>query len=356
MASYHVRPYRSEDAGGLRDVLVATYGEAAPSQATYDWWAFGCPTAESGFMVAESEGTIAGVQPMEMFAFTDGERTSKGGVLTGVAVHPDFRRRGIFSALISACEEEAWRRGCDFVTTMPNERSRPGFLKLDYCDLGRRRFLARAVDGAGLGKMLAGRMAPLGWCAGKALEASQRLFKTGPRGNNAEVREVRSFDDAVDEVDQAHRRLFPGVRIRRDAAWWRWRYEQSPSRNYRILEARAGNQLMGIAVTVSEERHGTAITYVMDIAMRDTGSAAALLRAVCASAQEAGAQVVASVVSSREMLTLFRKNGFFAAPLWMPIKRFYSVVRFNPARERELPTQWRRIEGWNQTLGDWDNL
>ncbi len=353
---YTIRLYAPADALGVQEVLRATYGAQAPAQATYEWWAFGCPEATNGAMVAESDGRVVGMQPMEIFAFTDAGMTVKGGVLTGVTVHPDFRRQGIFSALIKACEQEAWRQDAEFVTTMPNERSRPGFHKMGYCDLGRRRFLIRPVDARDFGRKMAGPLSVLGAATGAAFGAVQAVAKRLPRVGESRVSEVRNVDEAIEEIEPIHNSFFPGLRMRRSAAWWRWRYLESPLRRYRLFEARADGQLAGVAATIKDERDGVTITYLMDAAVRTVAALQSLVAAVITSAKADGAQAVAAVVSAPAMVRSLRQSGFWVVPLWAPIKLFYSVARFNPARESQTPAAWRQIENWNQTLGDWDNL
>jgi len=158
-----IRSYRAEDAAGVRSVMAASYGPDATPGPIFDWWHFGCPVAASGFLVAEVSGRIVGLQPMELLPYEWAGRRLTGATLTGVVVHPEFRRRGLFSSLVQACEREAWRRGADFVTTMPNDRSRPGFLKLGYRDPGRRQLLVLPLNGRKLAQRVVGRHWPLYW-------------------------------------------------------------------------------------------------------------------------------------------------------------------------------------------------
>lgn len=340
----------------MREVLAATYGAEATPSATFDWWSFGCPDATSGFMLAEVAGRVVGVQPLEVFPFTNDGEQLKGGLLTGVAVHPDFRRQGIFSALVKACEQEAWKQGADFVTTMPNERSRPGFLKLGYVDPGRRRLLVRPLAPRALSQG-ALRLPLLGSTVGWVAELGQALLKPGPQPSGSSVREIGGIPEDVEELNEAHARLFPGLRMQRSRAWWRWRYEQSPLRRYRFFEARdVGQKSSGVAVVTFETRDKVPVAYLMDVVVRDSGVLSELLGQVFAAAREGGAHVICAVASSSKMVRALRRAGFWLVPQWAPVKRFYTVVRFNPEREARLPVSWRQIGNWYQMLGDWDNL
>jgi predicted N-acetyltransferase YhbS len=350
--NFSIRPFRPGDAAGVREVLAASYGAEATPAPTYDWWSFGCPSAASGFMVAEADGRIAGVQPMEIFACNAGGKNLKGALLTGVAVHPDFRRRGIFSALVKACEAEAWRQGAAFVTTMPNEKSRPGFLKSGYTDLGRRQLLARPVRAAALG----GKFIPvLGYLAGAVGGAVQAVVKTIPAASDISIRKVTAIPAEIETLVARHEQLFPGLRLQRGADWLRWRFLESPLRKYHLLEARdASGKLAGFAAVTLDDREKFRACYLMDLFVGEKKYAADFLRALVELARRESAGAVAAVVSSPALAEALGCAGFWAVPDWLPLKRFYSVAKFNP--QQPVPAEWQTLAGWYQTLADWDNL
>lgn len=349
---FRIRPWHPGDAPGVREVLEASYGQAATPASVYDWWSFGPHKHPGGFMVAEAEGRVVGVQPMGFHAYNDGSRSLKGGLLTGVAVHPEFRRLGIFTALIKACEAEAWRQGADFVTTMPNEKSRPGFLKLGYTDLGRRSLLLRPLRASALG----GRFIPvMGHLGGAGFACLQALLKPERTTAAVQTQEVTTLPEDLPELENRHAELYPALRLHRTPVWWRWRYLDCPLSRYRFFEARSPDRrLLGFAVTTTEVRQGITLSYLMDLAVSDRSVLGSLLVRIFACARSAGAHAMAVVGSSPPLLRDLARQGFWFVPQWAPVKRFYSVARFAPATSP--PASWRQITGWYQMLGDWDNL
>jgi predicted N-acetyltransferase YhbS len=351
-SGFRVRPFQRDDAPGVRRVLEATYGGEATPAEVYDWWSFGCPCASSGFMVAESNGSVVGVQPLEIFPYHDGQKSFKGGMLTGVAVHPEFRRCGIFSALVKACEQEAWRQGAAFVSTMPNDRSRPGFLKLGYTDLGRRKLLVRLVNPGDMGA----RSVPwLGRLIGGAAGCIQAAVKPTSAEEGLSLTEIKSISPEVADLALQHETLFPGLRIRRSAEWWRWRFLEAPTRRYRILEARASDgKLAGLGVYTTGWKGRHKVSYLVDLVVGGERAARAIVNRLCEYAATEGSHAFAAVVSSKSLANALNRAGLWSVPAWAPIKRFYSVVRFNPASD--IPRTWYNLDGWYQTFADWDNL
>ncbi len=349
---FRVRPFHRDDMPGVRRVLEATYGGDATPPELYDWWSFGCPCASSGFMVAESNDTIVGVQPMEIFQYHDGQQSFKGGMLTGVAVHPEFRRRGIFSALVEACEQEAWRQKASFVSTMPNERSRPGFLKLGYIDLGCRHLLARPIS---LGNVGARSLPWLGRFIGNTAERIQKALKPTSTATDLSLAETPGVSPEVADLAIRHATVFPGLRIKRSTEWWHWRFLAAPARRYRILEARtAAGELAGVGVYTSGWRGRNKVSYLVDLVVGDERTLRTIVNRLCSDAAAEGSHAVATVVSSIPLAHALVRAGLWIVPTWVPTKRFYSVVRFNLACN--VPQSWQRLNGWYQTFADWDNL
>jgi hypothetical protein len=276
----------------------------------------------------------------------------KGALLTGVAVHPKFRRRGIFSALVNACEQEAWRQEAAFVATMPNEKSRPGFLKLGYADLGRRQLLMRPLSPASFG----GRVFPvLGHLAGSVGGLVQAAAKPLPRGPHASVREIDRTPGDIETLAPAHENRFPGLRIRRTAEWLGWRLTELAPRHYRQFETRRPDgRLAGFAAITLDERDAMKVCYLLDLLVEDETTIPTLLATICNAARAEKAEALATVVSGGPLAKCLRRAGMWAVPEWLPLKKFYSVARFNP--RMDLPARWRRLAGWYQTLADWDNL
>jgi len=333
-----IRSYRAEDAAGVRSVMAASYGPDA-----------------SGFLVAEVSGRIVGLQPMELLPYEWAGRRLTGATLTGVVVHPEFRRRGLFSSLVQACEREAWRRGADFVTTMPNDRSRPGFLKLGYRDPGRRQLLVLPLNGRKLAQRVIrwpALAALLGFSLKPALYWSHQWLRTPATPLEA----IQQAPEDLEEVNEADRQLFPGLRLVRSRSWWDWRYTASP-RCYQMLRLRdAQDGTAGLVVTTMEQRNGFEVGYIMDWLARDAGGVPGLLAGALRQLKGAGAAIAAGVVSSKAQRQALSALGFWSIPGWAPLKRFFTVFRPGPTLDAALTERLGAIASWHQTLGDWDNL
>jgi hypothetical protein len=252
------------------------------------------------------------------------EAPVRGGVLAGVMVHPDARRRGLFSWLVQACEAEAWAQGAEFVLTMPNERSAPGFARLGWTNLGDRTILARPF--------LPGRH----WGAG--------------------VREVEAVPDGIAALVDRHRSILPGLALARTADWWRWRFDPQSGREYvRVAVEGDSGEILAFAVGTVRLSKGLPVGYLVDYAVSAIEILSPLVAKLSALLARRGALLLVAVVSSPGSTAALKRAGFLMIPGRLPLKRFHTVAQF---RERvgARPVLPKSIEGWNLSLGDWDNL
>jgi GNAT superfamily N-acetyltransferase len=319
-----IRRFEPPDWPAVVAVLEATYGASDTRAGVYEHWNLRCPVAGSGFVVAEVEGRVVGAQPMLIHEWRTDGLAVRGGVLTGVVVDPRFRRRGVFSALVRACEREAWSCDAEFIVTMPNERSRPGFLRLGWTDLGGRSLLLRH-----------------------------------PLVSRAACRGVEDRDGVAEDLEalaESHRASFGGLGLGRTAEWWRWRFDGHPAREYLQVGARdASGRPAGLAAGVIRKSRGIPVGYLVDFL---ASSREALVRVACGLTKKlavAGAVAVVSVVSSPAVEGALRDAGFHKFGRILPLKTFHTVARFRqgggPVEEK-----LRAVQAWNLTLGDWDNI
>lgn len=274
--------------------------------------------------MAELEGRVVGVQPMLIYDWALGSRTARGGVLTGVVVDPAFRRRGVFSALVTACEAEAWRQGADFVVTMPNDRSRPGFLRFGWTDLGPRSLLLRH-----------------------------------PCVPRSALQEVEIWDDVPEDLadlSEHHRACFSGLALRRTREWWRWRFRgPGPTAYVQVGIRGATGATLGIAAGVIRRSRGVPIGYLVDFLASSEDTLVRLARGLSSALASAGALGVVSVASSPSVISALRAAAFLRLGHRMPLKVFHTVTRFRTGPDA-LSETLAKVSAWNLTLGDWDNI
>jgi GNAT superfamily N-acetyltransferase len=214
--------------------------------------------------VAQYGDQIVGFRTLMRWEFDTANGPVRAVRAVDTATHPDYQGRGIFSMLTRRAVDELRAEGVGFVFNTPNDKSRPGYLKMGWRPVGRL--------GAGL------------------LPASVRAL---PRIANARVPadlwsipcsaglppgDVLSDDTSVARLLRATANP-AGVATRRTAAYLRWRYGFGPL-GYRVLLA--GSSIADGLLLFRVRRRGQATELVVvDLLLPDPTPSAArrLLRA-----------------------------------------------------------------------------
>jgi N-acetylglutamate synthase-like GNAT family acetyltransferase len=113
--SFDVRPYRDADEEGwLRCRVLGFLDTAFHDDVRQTKEHYEGPAIE---LVAESDGMIVGLLDLELEPASGvlHDTAARGGVIWHVAVHPDYRRRGIATALVDRAVELAREAGLELV-------------------------------------------------------------------------------------------------------------------------------------------------------------------------------------------------------------------------------------------------
>lgn len=133
---------RRADADELDDV-IACCGEAlgwkpsGPNADFFRWKHRDNPFGASPIWVAVDKGDIVGVRTMMRWRLARGGQSLSMVRAVDTATLPSHQGRGIFTRLTLAAIDELTAEGVDAVFNTPNEKSRPGYLKMGWVDVGR---------------------------------------------------------------------------------------------------------------------------------------------------------------------------------------------------------------------------
>lgn len=224
-----VRHARPDDIDGIIELQRIGLGEGtlARSAEVWRWKHVDNPFGPSAVLVAESGGTLVGLRAFMRWSFvTDGGSVLRAVRAVDTVTHPDWQGQGLFTRLTKQLCNELANDGVDLVFNTPNDKSRPGYLKMGWRDLGRMMVWARPM-------------------------------RPGPfrrHGSNAPAAR-----DALVAVDIGPR-LERGLHTPVDGPFLRWRYGAVPGLDYRSV-------IDHETVVVGRRRKRTLGGYTLDEAM-----------------------------------------------------------------------------------------
>ncbi len=318
--------------------LLARVGTTQLTDEEFSWWFDRNPAGEGIVSLAVDGGEVVGVAAMSFFRTRlDGAET-RLAIPVNVATDARYRGQGVFSTLQAENEEAAAASGSPLTVTFPNAKSYPIFVsRLGWIDLPRLRLWARPLRAAGVVRYALGRTGEHGGMRGP---------ESGPRSSHGlEVRPVERFEGDLDELGARAAAAY-GNHFSRDAAYFNWRYLDSP-RDYRCFGAYRGSELVGVAVVGHTFKHGVSAGFLADlVAAPDDGAAVRALvsRAVAEVKGGADALVLLPPPASGQRRALVRA-GF--APTNKKL-RFIGKPLHDGARIDD------GSGAWHFTLGDFD--
>lgn len=134
---YEIRPY---DPGDREDVL-SLFRTVWGTDRGEDWLV---ATYESNpyldgppMLVADAGGEVVGARPFEPFPMRAGSSEFVAVYLNNLMVHPDHRRKGLFTRLTERTIERFAAGDVAFLFNFANELSAPGYRKIGFQEVGR---------------------------------------------------------------------------------------------------------------------------------------------------------------------------------------------------------------------------
>jgi len=125
---YTVRPYEPGDREGVLSLYEAVHG-VRPGEEWFDWKFREAPySSEVPMFVGTSDGGIVGIRPYLLLPTRAGPRRFRALYLMNVMVHPDHRRKGLFSRLVTRTIDHAEDQAA-LAITHANQNSRPIYVE-----------------------------------------------------------------------------------------------------------------------------------------------------------------------------------------------------------------------------------
>jgi GNAT superfamily N-acetyltransferase len=317
-----VRVAEPSDRAAVLELLSASLGWSPDDHfdAFFSWKHEHNPFGRSPGWVAVADGGVVGFRTFLRWQ----HKTPRGDVLRTVravdtATHPSYQGRGIFRRLTLRAIDDLRADGVAFVFNTPNDKSRPGYLKMGWAAVGRLGATLRVTSPTSLARLARGRVPADLWS----------VPATGGRPA-PEVLADHCLDDLLRSV--AGR---AGLRTHRTPAYLRWRYGFAPL-GYRAVtlddDARGGVAVFRL------RRRGPALECVLCEVIapaEEPGAHGALLRSV---ARQCGADYVIRLGGP-----VVDRWGFVRAPRQGPVLTWRPLAAGLPGG---------RLDDWALTLGD----
>lgn len=338
-----LREATPDDEPGIQACLEESFPDNPKADQTIRHWQYHNPFGElSAWVYDDGAGRIVGHYANYPVPVLLGGEVAVAGIAVDAAISPSHQNRRLMRPLNEALYRHSAEKGMRVSLAYPsNPIAVKGIRSAGWLEVARLRTLVLAVDDAWLAKRF------------KAPRFLARVvrgigFRIGRGDAGSEVGAPPPGLDAL----WSHTLTAGGVRngIIRDAAWWQWRYADSPMSEYRYFEVRRGQQLAGAACVVVREDFGGRFAYLLELMAVDAAAARGVVRAVASNVRDiSGIATVA--VDGGPLHRLARSAGLRTLPQRLEPKGLWFGFVDNDGTTSHLTSQPWHI-GW----GDLDHL
>lgn len=318
---YEVELATDADRGPILEIMETSFASVQRSSSVlrgpefWEWKYRSSPFGIASVQQIKLDGKVVAAQSLWPVTFQWQEREFHALQACDTVVHPDFRRQGLFKALLMARKTRAAALNADFIFNFPNANSWPGNLKAGWHFLGRVPWYVRII---------------------KPITLIRDYGKEGRSASLAVPERYRVTETMLDWLEGAVAGDRRGLSLTRPTGYWRWRFLKRPSRQYGLVCMETNCKSFAV-FTLSRKASGLIELVVVDlIATRETLSP--LLRVVLGCGREVGAAFVAMMNPQAFSAGTFYRHGF------VPVREKNLVyLPVNP----DLPREIGEIREWD---------
>jgi GNAT superfamily N-acetyltransferase len=176
--------------------------------------------------VATEGSRVVGLRMLMRWQFVRNGQVVHAVRAVDTATHPDHQGRGLFTAMTLAALDRCADDGVAFVFNTPNDKSRPGYLKMGWQVVGRLPAAVRPRSPMAAGRMIRARVPAGHWGVGEPVGES-----------------VEAWFDRVGSLPEAQPVGPEALSTHLTPEFVRWRYGL-PALGYGVLEAGDGRGLL----------------------------------------------------------------------------------------------------------------
>lgn len=145
--SINIRTAGSKDIPQIVELLKDALGESLmpKSEVYWIWKHVNNPFGPSPVLIAEEEGKLIGVRAFMRWEWIDNDKKYTSLRAVDTATRPSHQGKGVFKKLTLQLVNEALKMNNHFIFNTPNDKSKSGYLKMGWEEVGRLPIYIRPV-------------------------------------------------------------------------------------------------------------------------------------------------------------------------------------------------------------------
>jgi len=335
---------------GMLELIDTTYGDIEIKNPKYLNWQYDKNPQGKAVIVLcfdeEKKDFVIGQESIIPSELNLGKVCIKSSISLNSIVHPNYRRRGIFSKLVTALPDFALNEGIVSVYGVPNLNSHKVFLKEGWSEITKLPLLVRILT-------------------------PSNYFNNGPKiflkpfdyFYKIKIKEhlgIEQYTGNFIEFDHLTSKLPKRIIVsqNRNHKYLQWRYKNHPTRKYNTYLIRKDSEIIGYIITRETKFKGKAIGVILDFVTngerKNEKEFVNLIKFSLLELQNKGVPLaIATFQPSILEYKLLCKAGFFKVPEFMKPEPLPLIVKIFDTNNKELKSI-ENYDNWFFTFGDYD--
>ncbi len=333
----------------ILNLTEKTFGDIEINNPSYfDWQYRDNPNGKALVLLArdDSSNLIVGTNTIVPMKLIVDDEIITSSLACNVQVHPDYRKKGIFSKLLLSMPKFALANNINSLFAIPNDNSFKAFINEGSIEITHLPLLIKPI-----------RLSQYFEFPLKQILKSFDIFwkkRNIPLNNIEEFHE--NFDDSFENLAKKTSNRI-SVMNSRKKEFLNWRYKNHPTQKYQIFTLKINNELLGYIITkihyIGQKKIGIILDYMVDSDHKDKSQLKNLIYKAISNFWKNDVSI--AITTSRNGLLenqLLRSCGFLTAPSFLkPVSLHFIVQTFN---DNVQHTKLKNFENWFFVFGDYD--
>jgi|TARA_B110000438_G_scaffold299650_1_gene350287 hypothetical protein len=333
----------------ILNLTKKTFGDVDIAKTVYfDWQYRDSPYGKAVVLLSrdtDSNNVLVGIHSLiPLKLIVDGEIITSS-VCCNVQIHPDYRKKHIFSNLLSSVPESALTNNINSFFGIPNDNSFKAFINHGSIEITRLPLLIKPIKlseyfGSPIKQIL------------KPFDIFWKNTDTFP-----EIKELHgNFDDSFENLARKTSKRVSVTNIR-TKEFLNWRYKNHPTQKYKIFTLKLNNELIGYIITkihyIGKKKIGVILDYMVNSDYDDKIQLQSLIHNVISDFWKHDVSI--AITTSRNGLLenkLLRSCGFFTTPSFLkPVSLHFIVQTYDDDPHH---AKLNKFNNWFFVFGDYD--
>ncbi len=347
---WKVRDGDEKDLPGILSLRKIVFGEEEADKLEPRYWRWEFMDAPDGkgfiYLVQEGDKIIAHFADIPRRFLVQG-KTILGTLSLDLMVHPNYRRRGLFTAMGRYSAQRVKQENRHFMTAFPiRPQTIQGLKKIGWHEIMKLPVLVYPIRFTGIVKRYI-HFSSLSYLVGgiaRGIYTPLLLMKKGKENRGIEIENVEKMDNQFEKFLERGSSIHSIMGLR-DSNYMNWRYFNHPTRVYRIYRAIKDGEMKGYLILRKVTLLGFNSVVIADLLSSDLDIFEFLLKGGIEFSKKESVDLLGFMVpKSHPYYQFLRKYGFLRSP-----KTFRFMIYSHKKDEFLLDPK-----NWYVTWGDTD--